>query len=157
MIENWIDDLCAIWEIDLGMKTVRSYRLIGKAEFPDSIGAALLDGVPVALTIPTQMQAEYSAGGPALGFYTGVTEFHVAPDVNKSRLPTLLPWYGRILRAAAGAMRFGGNKVEYFALDDVENAIEGPVPMQYGDESPHWGFIVRWKVKERISGLTVSA
>lgn len=157
MIEDWIDDLCKVWEIsDQRFGTVKSYKLIGLVEFPDSIDAAQLDIHPIALTIATSMQPEYSAGGPALAFYTGVTEFHVAPDVNKSRLSSLLPWYGKILRAAAGAVRLGGNRIAYFLIADVENAIEGPVPMQYGAENPHWGFIVRWKVKEHLV-LTVSA
>lgn len=156
MIESWIDELAKVWEFQAGLGMVRSYRLIEKAEFPSSIDPADLERSPVALTIPAAMRPQYSEGGPLIGFYRGVTEFHVAPDVNKSRLPALLPWYGKILRAAASHMKLN-NTVEYFAIDDQEDAIAGPLDMQYGGEAPHWGFLVNWIVKERLENqLTVS-
>jgi hypothetical protein len=157
MIENWIDELAKVWEFSDGrFGTVHSYRLIEKAEFPDSIDASTLDNSPVALTIPASLKAEYSEGGPHIGFWSGVTEFHVAPDLDRGRLPALLPWYGMILKAASSHMQLN-NTVEYFALDERDDQIEGPMPLQYGEESPHWGFLVHWRVKERLEGsLTVS-
>src|SRR6266545_8311774 len=135
MIETWIDELAKVWQISDGrFGTVRSYMLVEKAEFPDSIDPTTLLTSPVALTIPGWFKPEYSLGGPRIGFYTGVTEFHVAPDVNKGRLPSLLPWYGMILRAAASHMQLN-KKVELFLIDDREDAIAGPLALQYGEEA----------------------
>lgn len=158
MIENWIDELAKTWEIsDQRFGTVRSYRLIERAEFPASIEAGALGTSPIALTIPAWVRPEYSVGGPRIGFYTGVTEFHVAPSIDKGLIPSLMPWYGLILKAAAARMTLN-HTVEYFVIDqDREDAITGPLGLKYGDETLHWGFLVHWKVKEKLNGLTVSA
>jgi hypothetical protein len=155
MIESWIDELATVWEISGGgFATVKSYRLVADHDFPASIDPSALSTSPIALTIPAGMEPEYSTGGPRIGFYKGVTEFHVAPDVDRARLPELLPWYGRILRAAAGNMKLN-NTVEFFLIDRNEG-IRGPLAMQYGSEAPHWGFVVSWEVKEHLA-LTVTA
>ena len=158
MIESWIDELAKIWEIsDRKFGTVRSIKLIERAEFPDSIDPAMLDTSPLALTVPGGMKPEYSFGGPILGYWNGVTEFHVAPDLNRSRIPSLLQWYGMIVRAAAANMKLN-NTVDLFLIDDREDAITGPVALKYGNEAEHWGFIVHWKVQERLEAdVTVSA
>lgn len=158
MIERWIDELAKVWQIsDRRFGTVRSYMLIEKAEFPSTIDPAALGTQPVALTIPGWFKPEYSAGGPHLGFYAGVTEFHVAPSKDYGLIPSLMPWYGLILKAAVGHIKLN-NTVEYFLIEDREDAIAGPLALQYGSENPHWGFLVHWKVKERLEGqLTVSA
>lgn len=156
MIETWIDNLVKVWEIsDRRFGTVHSYRLISKAEFPAAINPQELATSPAALTIPSAMVPEYSAGGPLFAMWTGVTEFHVSPDLDFGRLPQLLPWYGVILSAAAGHAKLN-NTVELFLLDAP--GIVGPISLQYGDETPHWGFNVHWKVKERLeSQITFSA
>jgi hypothetical protein len=157
MIESWIDNLAKIWRIsDQRFGTVQSYLLIERAEFPSSIDPATLANQPVALTIPGWMKPEYSVGGPKIGFYRGVTEFHVAPSVDASLIPSLMPWYGMILTAAAANVQLSST-VEYFLIDDREDAIAGPLALQYGSEPLHWGFLVRWVVKEKLNGLSVSA
>lgn len=158
MIENWIDELAKVWEIDHGVNgAVKSYRLLAKAEFPASIDASTLDTAPIALTIPGTLAPEYSAGGPTIGFWTGVTEFHVCSNLDRGKLPGLLPWYKKILLAAAGNMKLN-NTVELFLIDSDDRGIVGPVALQYGDENPHWGFLVNWRVKERLEGqIVVSA
>jgi len=156
MIETWIDKLCLAWAISDGkLGTVKSYKLIEESDFPDSIDPSGLDAQPIALTVPATMKPEYSFGGPRIGFYTGVTEFHVSPDLNRGHVPGLMKWYGKILRAAAANVTLSGS-VELFLLDDVEDAIAGPMPLQYGSENPHWGFIVKWKVKEQLKDLVIS-
>jgi hypothetical protein len=155
MMTDWIDKLADVWAIsDQKFGTVKSYRLVAAADFPASIDASALARTPIALTIPASMTPEYSLGGPRIAIYKGVTEFHVAPDIDKARLPELLRWYEKILTAAAGNMKLSGT-VEYFLLDG-EDAIAGPLQIQYGSEAPHWGFLVTWIVKEHIS-LSVSA
>jgi len=158
MIETWIDELAKVWQMnDGGFGNVRSYLLIGKAEFPASIDPKDLATQPIALTIPGSLAPEYSTGGPLFGIWSGVTEFHVAPDIDRGRLPALLPWYGRILRAAVGHLKLN-NTVELFMIEKREDAITGPLALQYGDEQLHWGFLVHWTVKERLEDqLTVSA
>jgi hypothetical protein len=156
MIETWADRLCAVWAIsDEGFGSVKSYKLIGESDFPDSIDPSDLDLHPIALTVPAMLQPEYSFGGPRIGFYKGVTEFHVSQDLNRARVPSLMKWYGKILRTAAANATLSG-LVELFLLDDVEDAIAGPMPLQYGSENPHWGFIVKWKVKEKLNDLVIS-
>ncbi len=152
MIETWIDEVPKVFEIsDSRFGTVRSYRVIEKAEFPLAINPAELDRSPVAVTLPATLRMEYSTGGPLIGYWAGVTELHVAPDIDKGRLPSLMPWYGKIMQAVVTHMKLN-NKVELFLLSDREDAIDGPLPLKYGDEAWHWGFIVNWQVKERLEG-----
>jgi len=157
MIESWIDTLCKVWEINTGLGAVRSYKLIGRAEFPAAINPAELLQSPVALTIPASLQPKYSKGNKHLTWY-GVTEFHVAPDLDRGRLPELIPWYGRILRAAAASVQLSGSVVNFVVIDRVDG-IEGPIALKYGDEAAHWGFLVRWMVEESPTSadLPVSA
>ncbi len=159
MIENWVDELCKIWEtINVGVNgTVKAPRLVERAEFPASIDPSTLETSPVALTIPGSMAPEYSSGGPLIGFWTGVTEFHVCTNLDHSKLPSLLLWYGKIFRAAASHVKLNGT-VELFLINNDDRGIVGPVALQYGDEDPHWGFLVNWRVKEHLEGeITVSA
>jgi hypothetical protein len=155
MIENWIDELAKVWEIsDKRFGTVRSFRMMEKAEFPDSIDPVGLDVSPMALTFPGTFEPEYSEGGPHIGYWKGQTEFHVASDLDRSRVPSLLPWYGMILKAATANMTLGGS-VELFLIDSTEDAITGLLPLSYGGETAHWGFVVKWTVKERLEGQLV--
>lgn len=146
MIESWIDNLCKVWEINTGLGMVRSYKLLAKAEFPSAINPQDLLQNPVALTIPASVQPYYSKGRKHLTWY-GVTEFHIAPDLDRARLPELIPWYGRILRAAAASVQLSATVANFVIMDRVDG-IEGPVALRYGDETAHWGFLVRWMVEE---------
>ena len=146
MIESWIDNLCKIWEISTGLGAVRSYKLLEKAEFPSAINPQDLAQNPIALTIPATVQPKYAIGHKHFTWY-GVTEFHVAPDLDRGRLPELIHWYGRILRAAASEVQLSGTVANFVIVDRVDG-IEGPVALKYGDETPHWGFLVRWMVEE---------
>jgi len=158
MIESWIDTLCKVWEFSApGFDAVRSHRLIEKSDFPSAINPVDLDRNPVALTIPAAVQPMYSKGRKHLTWF-GVTEFHVAPNLDRGRLPSLIPWYGLILRAAAANVQLGGI-VENFVIVDRPDGIEGPLALKYGDEAAHWGFTVKWMVEEvpTNSDLPVSA
>lgn len=155
MIEDWIDELCNVWAgIEPNdLVTVRSPRLVGDYDrFPSAIVPA--SDFPIALTIPDGLAPVYSVGGPRIAHYSGLTEFHVAPSCDKNLLPSLVKWYGLILSAAAGNMTLNG-KVEHFFIPDTDKAIAGPMALQYGDETPHWGFVVQWVVKEHLT-ITVA-
>lgn len=161
MIEDWVDNLCAVWAIDIdGFRTVKSFNLIKESNFPSAINAGDLDQQPIAITIPASMRPAYSKGNKNVTWF-GITEFHVAPDVDKGRLPSLLPWYGRILRAAALKVQLSTTTAEIsnFVIVDRNDGILGPMALQYGDEAEHWGFIVNWMVEESLAGsaLPVSA
>lgn len=154
MIEDWIDTLCGVWEIDLGgFKTVRSFHLLKDTNFPAAINPEELEQSPIALTIPASVQPMYSKGSKHATWY-GVTEFHVAPDLEKSRIPSLLPWYGRIWKAAALKVQLSGSGADIanFVIIDRSDGIQGPMSLQYGSENEHWGFIVNWMVEESFAG-----
>lgn len=150
-IENWIDALAAIWEVTAHANKglVYSYRVYQRDEFPEAIDPQKF---PVALSYPTGVSNEYSAGGPKIDYWTGITEFHLFPDVKKSNLPDILPYFKRIRDAAGTHMRLSGD-VDLFLLDAGGGAvsIQGPMALQYGTEEPHHGLIVHWKVKDVVS------
>ena len=150
-LTDWIDTLCDKWAFDAGNgKTVLSFRLVNQPILPASIDPS--DQFPCAITIPFTMQT----GMDGVNIFKGITEFHVTPNKDMAHVPSMMRWYKLITDAAlAGGISLGG-KVEYFIISPDENAIQGPVEMQYGNESPHWGFAVQWIVKERVS-VTVSA
>ncbi len=154
----WMDPLCDVWKISgEGFQTVKSYKLLGNANFPESIEASTLAKNPIAFTIPAGIHPKYSMGNKHLT-WRGVTEFHVSPDNSKSRIPGLMPWYGRILRAAAANVQLGGTAAN-FVIVDREDGIHGPREMKYGAEPWHWGFVVYWMVEQSPDGaaLPVSA
>lgn len=157
MIEDWIDTLSQVWgTITFDFGSVRSYSLIGKAEFPSAINPSDLDQHPIALTIPISLQPSYSLSNKE-AFWYGTTQFHVSSDLSYGRLPELLPWYSKILRAAAANITLGG-LVHNFTIVNEQNGIIGPLGIQYGEEAMHWGFVVSWRVKENpLSDLVVGA
>jgi hypothetical protein len=147
MIETWIDNLAKVWEFNgPGFQMVRSFKLIENSDFPSAINPQDLDKNPIALTIPAAIQPKYAMGHKHFTWY-GVTEFHVAPDLERSRLPSLIHWYGLILRAAASHVQLNGT-ANNFVIVDRQDGILGPLELQYGDEAKHWGFIVNWMVEE---------
>jgi hypothetical protein len=149
-IEKWIDTLNAVWALDTGRnQVVRTPSCISKNDFPE----ALTDlSIPVALSWPLVLSAKYGAGSssfPTILIVHGETEIHLTPDVKKTNLAFILPFFGRILNAAKTNITLSG-LVEYFVLDE-ENAME-LVVMQYGSEAPHHGIVIHWTVKQNLSG-----
>lgn len=158
MIEQWIDAVQDVWR-GIAVNDFTSMQapyLLKKAEFPSAINPADLAAAPLALTIVNSTQYMYSAGGPQEGFYKGVTQFHVSSGLDFADLPRLLKFPRLIVVAAAANLQLGG-LVNHFALEDRDDQIDGPKPVQYGDEEPHWGFDVYWEVKENVnSAITVA-
>lgn len=147
-VENWIDEICKLWEIDDGRGgTVRSYRVFERQEFP-----AAITQVPCAITYTTEVTSQYSLGGPLIDMWQGQTEFHLTLDIDKSYYPELMRFFAKIRNAAAGSMTLS-SKVDHFLLRvDEGPSIQGPITLQYGSEEPHLGIIVYWEVKENVSG-----
>lgn len=160
MIEDWIDRIQDVWGgiSGNGFNSVRAPYLIKKAEYPSSIDPAKLAAEPIALTMISDTKFEYSSGGPNIGFYRGITEFHVAPSLDRTLLPSLLQWPRLIVVKAAANLKLGLSTIDHFILQEREDQISGPLALQYGDESEHWGFIVYWEVKENVNAaVTVAA
>jgi hypothetical protein len=158
MIENWIDTLAKVWELDDGRgNLVWSPRIFEKDEFPDALPE--IDR-PIALSFLTSTSTQYSAGGPCINLYTGFTEFHFPGGLKQNLRGYVMKFIGKIELAAAAKARLGGI-VEHFLLVPGEGgnpSIQGPIPLQYGEEAEHWGLVVHWEVKENVSGqVTVTA
>jgi hypothetical protein len=159
MMETWIDAVQDVWATITtpGYKTVNAPYLLKQDGLPLSIDPADIEQAPIALTHPGIItKFEYSTGGPHIGYYSGATEFHVYPNADLAAIPSLIVWRGLIVKAATQHMTLGG-LVELFILEDTDDQITGPIQITYGNEAPHWGFYVKWFVKERIEGqLTIA-
>ncbi len=153
MIEDWIDTLANVFAFtDPKNRTVRSFKLFGSEEFPESIPIA--DG-PVALTIVSGIsKGVISEGNSVILFWEGVTEIHATKDLGKANLPLLTKYFGCIIRACAAKLTLGG-AVTHFEIDFGSGGIEGPLEMQYGKEDKHYGFLVHWEVKETLGSSEV--
>ncbi len=148
---EWIDKITDLWgTVEDGRGGfVRSYAVFKRAEFPDALTV-----YPCAITYITRLPvAQYSAGGPNIVIWRGVSEFHLVPNVLKSNMAYVIGFYDRIIAAAASSITLNG-KVSHFLLGPEEPILPGV--LQYGDEAPHYGLVVNWEVKELVT-LTVSA
>jgi hypothetical protein len=151
MIEDWIDTLVKVWEVDDGKGgQVTAYRLFERDEFPQNVP---LDR-PTALTFVDSVDFDYSQGGPVVAIWQGTVEFSLTPDFDRRRIPYVLRFFGRIMRAAAANMTLGG-KVNYFVLD-ASTSLEMAL-INYGNAGQeHLGIVGKWIVKEVISDMEVS-
>jgi len=161
MIEDWIDTLVDVWKFATPEGgTMKSPYIVKDKKFPASISPA--NDFPIALTIPAMVQPKYSKGSKHITWY-GTTEFHIAPDLSRAHLPRLILYPSLILRAAAARVQLSGVPdgidIGSFYITDDRDGIAGPVALQWGDESPHWCFVVKWIVEESLNGtqLPVSA
>lgn len=148
---NWIDEITDLWAgVEDGRGGfVRSYSVFKRNEFPEALSV-----FPCVITYITRVPvAQYSAGGPNVIVWRGVSEFHLVPNVLKSGMAYVIGFYDRIITAAASTITLSG-KVSHFLLGPEEPIQPGV--LQYGDEAPHYGLVVNWQVKELLS-LTVSA
>jgi len=144
VVTDWIDRVCEVWgTIDDGKGgKLRSYRIFERAEYPES-----LSQIPCVLTIVPRLRTiQYSAGGPNIAVYEGVSEFHLTKNVSKGNYPSVFLFFDRILQAAAANLQLGG-VVDHFLLR-TDTPIEMGV-LRYGSEEPHLGMIAHWSVKEK--------
>jgi hypothetical protein len=151
-VENWLDTLNAVWAFEYGRgQVVRTPKCTVKDEFPEAI-PDLADKGPIALSWPLSVIPHYGASSssiPTVLIWSGETELHLTPDVKKTNLAFVLPFFGRIVNAAKTNLTLGG-LVEYFILDEEDNLTLSV--MRYGDEAPHHGILIRWTVKQNLSG-----
>lgn len=151
-VEKWIDTLNTVWAFEYGRgQVVRTPKCATKNDFPEAL-KDLSDKGPIALSWPLYADPKYGSSSssiPTILIWHGETEFHLTPDVKKTNLAFILPFFGRILNAAKTNLTLGG-LVEHFLLEDANN-LQLSV-LQYGDETPHHGIVVRWEVKQNLSG-----
>lgn len=146
-IEQWIDKISRLWEIDDGKGgTVKSYRLFEVNEFPNEIT------FPCALTYPLSVSSLYNSAYQNTDIWIGRTEFHIFPSADKSLIPEVMLFYGRIRKAAANNLDLDGSVSSFLLANEGEQySIAAPVILQYGSENPHWGILVNWIVKEAVA------
>lgn len=156
MIESWIDKLTKVWELDDGKgNLVWSPRIFEKEEFPDALPE--LDR-PVALTFIVSTSTQYSAGGPCINITQGFTEFHFPGGLGASARIYTYKFIGKIQVAAAANVKLSATVEHFLLTSEGQPSIQGPVSLQYGEEAEHWGLVVRWEVKENVTGqLAVTA
>jgi hypothetical protein len=151
-IEKWIDTLNAVWAFEYGRgQVVRTPKCATKNEFPESLND-LADKGPIALSWPLTVEPQYGApdsSWPTILIWHGETELHLTPDVKKTNLAFILPFFGRIINAAKTNATLGG-LVTHFVLEDTDNLALSR--LEYGDEAPHQGIVIRWEVKQNLSG-----
>ena len=141
-IETWIDTLADAFNfVYTGALKVQTYHLYSDPQFPPALST-----FPCALSYPTGVTC-YVGDGAAYDIWTGKTEIHVTQNADFASLKFVLPFAGLIKAAAAGKVTLGG-LVAYFLLRTSGQSIEGPAKLVYGQESPHWGYVAHWVVKE---------
>lgn len=147
-VELWIDAVAKLYDgIRIGNKSIRSFRIYEKDEFPESIKG---DEIPCALTYTTDVLCEYG-NTVCFDYWKGKTEIHWTPNVDKSKYPEIMLLFKQIRNAFALHRTLGG-KVAYIQLDTEGPSIQGPVVFTYGDEVTHLGLLVHWIVKEQTGG-----
>jgi len=154
-VETWIDYLCKVFNIADGRGgEVHSFVVFEKNELPAVITP---DMVPCAVSYVTGVQPDYSTGGPTIFYSNGQTEFHLTTDVKPANISYIMPFFGRIIAAAAQNMKLS-NKVELFHFVDATDALAFVIYKDAAGKDDHQGILVKWKVKQNLSGqYTVSA
>ena len=104
MLEHWIDEIPKMLSEIVGHehRMVRAYRLVGVREVPDE-----LSEYPCALTIP-QAQANIYNQSHSEDFTSGIIELHLFEDMKNSRLPDVVPYFGKVRDVFASHLTLGG-------------------------------------------------
>lgn len=154
-LQSWLDKVCDLMAVtDVRGQQVHSFVVFERNELPDAISPEM---VPCAYSYVQNCQPEYSVGGPTILFWEGATEFHLTTDVKPANIPYILTFFEIVLRAAAAKLKLD-NTVELFLIPPDGNAMQFATFQNADGRDDHQGFVVRWKVKQPISGdLTVSA
>jgi len=153
---DWIDELIDNFgEISDGKKLVRAYRIYKDQDFPDAIPA---DKMPAAYTYITSVEGNYSAG-LCIEFTYGVTEFHIFDTTNRELYGELLGWIPRIRNKLYEHITLEGRVEDVRIVEGEGGAGIRPVELQFtSEDTPHWGIVVSWRVKEDVSTeVTVAA
>ena len=149
-VESWMDDLCRVFAVSDGERPIRSFLVFERNELPESITPEM---TPCVVNYVPELQLEYSEGGPTLFYWYGQSDFHITRDVKVSNVPGIMRYFGRIVAAAAGHMKLN-NRVEHFTiLQGTAGSMQFVTykhPVTGADD--HQGIVVRWMVKQNVSG-----
>ena len=156
-VETWLDALCKVMAVsDGGLNNVRSFLVFSINQMPEAITAEMS---PCAVSYVTDMQVEYSEGGPTVFYWYGQTDFHLSKDVKIANVAGIMKYFGRIFAACAQNMTLGGLVEIFIILQKTANALQFVTfrhPVTNQDD--HQGIVVRWYVKQQVSGqYTISA
>lgn len=156
-VETFLDTLCRVFAVsDGGLGKVRSFLVFSTNQMPEAITA---DMAPCAVSYVTDMQLEYSEGGPTVFYWYGQTDFHLTRDVKIANVASVMKYFGRIASAAMQNMTLGGLVELFIILQKTANALQFVTfrhPVTNQDD--HQGIVVRWFVKQKVSGqYTISA
>jgi len=154
--ETWIDYLCKVFNIADGRGgEVHSFVVFEKNELPAVVTP---DMIPCAISYVTDMQVEYSAGGPTIFFNYGQTEFHLTTDVKPANISYILLFFGRIFAAAAQNMKLSGKAQHFTILQNTPGALTFVTYKDATGKDDHQGIVAKWFVKQSVSGqYTVKA
>lgn len=156
-VETFLDALCKVFAVsDGGLGNVRSFLVFANNQMPESVTAEM---TPCAISYVTDMQLEYSEGGPTVFYWYGQTDFHLTRDVKIANVASIMKYFGRIAAAAMQNMTLGGLVELFIIMQKTPNALQFVTfrhPVTNQDD--HQGIIVRWYVKQKVSGqYTISA
>jgi hypothetical protein len=156
IVPTWLDAIADVWGTVSDGKGgyVRSFHVVDRAEIPEALPD--LGKFCYAISYITDMDPVYSVGYSEITWY-GETQFYLAPNVSKSNIPYIMPFYGRILAAAAAAVKLGSySQVKTFVIPHEKGSMMF-ARLVYGDEVEKHGILVKWQVVENVSAvLTVS-
>lgn len=146
-IETIYESLRRIFEITDGAN--KKIRTFGMNEIPESITP---DMIPCAVTYPTDLQVQYSEGGPVILFWSGQTDYHLTKDVKPANITYILPFFGRIF--AACAQRILLTATATFALPQKTPQVMTFITYKdkFGEKDDHQGIVVRWELQQDVSG-----
>ncbi len=156
-VETFLDKICKVFAInDGGFGNIRSFLVFESNQMPESITA---DTAPCAVSYVTDMQLEYSEGGPTVFYWYGQTDFHLTKDIKMANLASVMKYFGRIAAAAMRNMTLGGLVELFIILQKTPGSLQFVTyrdPLTGKDD--HQGIVVRWFVKQKVSNqYTISA
>lgn len=153
-VETFLDAICRAFAVsDGGLGKVRSFLVFERNELPESVTVEM---VPCAVTYVTDMQLEYSTGGPTIFYWQGQTDFHLTKDVAMKNVGGVMKYFARIAAAAMKNATLGGLVELFIILQNAAGAMQFVTfkhPVTGADD--HQGIVVRWSVKQVVSGQYV--
>ena len=155
-IKTWIDTLCRVFAIDDGQGgQVHSFVIFEKNELPAAITPEM---IPCAVSYITDVQVEYSVGGPTIFFCYGQTEFHLTTDVKPANIAHILPFFELIFAAAARNAGLSAKVNRFEVLNNTPGAMLFATYKRPDGSDDHQGIVAKWLVKQNVSGqYTISA
>lgn len=131
---------------DAAGKPVRTFAL---AEIPESVTAEM---IPCAITYPTDVQVQYSRGGPTILRWSGQTDYHLTKDVKPANITLILPYFGRILAKVALHLELA-DRAQMSLVQETSQAMTFiTYKNSTGDKDDHQGIVARWEIIQSVSG-----